>query len=80
MMEKKITSKEFDDRLEHLPNVKAILNAYRTRKLDWYGHDLVTYWSYGKQLCEPRPLHWAEFEALASKHEGTKSFWVEGVS
>ncbi|CAG8948052.1 unnamed protein product [Penicillium salamii] len=78
MMEKKITSKEHADEFEHLPNVKAILNAYRTRKLDWYGHNLVTYWSYGKQLCEPRPLHWAECEALASKHKGNKSFWVEG--
>ena len=79
-IEKAIESKEFPDKNKQLPNVKALLKAYRSHELDWYGDDLVTYWSNGKRLCEPRPLNWAEFQALARKHEGWKSFWVEGVS
>ncbi|CAG7954638.1 unnamed protein product [Penicillium olsonii] len=77
-IEKAIESKEFPDKNKQLPNVKALLKAYRSHELDWYGDDLVTYWSNGKRLCEPRPLNWAEFQALARKHEGWKSFWVEG--
>lgn len=67
------------DKYNQLPDVKALLHAYRTHKLDWHG-GLVTYWSHGKQLCEPRPHHWAEVEAINQKHKGWESFWVEGVS
>jgi hypothetical protein len=67
------------DEYNQLPNVKALLEAYRSRKLDWYG-GLVTYWSHGRQLCEPRPHCWHEFEAINRKHKGWESFWVEGVS
>ena len=67
------------DEYKQLVNVKALLRAYRSHQLDW-NNGLVTYWSRGEQLCQPRPLHWAEFEALNRKHEGSESFWVEGVS
>ncbi|KAJ5573546.1 uncharacterized protein N7459_007973 [Penicillium hispanicum] len=62
---------------EQLPNVKAIIDAYRTRRLDWHG--LVTYWSKGKRLCEPRPFDSDEFDAINVKYDGRKSFWVEGL-
>lgn len=71
--------REQGDRYDQLKNLEAILTAYRRRKLDW-NDDLVTYWSYGKQLCQPRPFRWDEFEAINSAHQGTKSFWTEGVS
>lgn len=61
-----------------IANIEALLKAYRSRKLRWTG--LVTYWSKGKQLCEPRPFNWDEFEAINRKFDGHKNFWVEGVS
>jgi hypothetical protein len=68
-----------EDKYDQLPNVKAIIHAYRSKKLDWIP-GLVTYWSHGTQLCEPRPHDWVECNALNDKYDGTKSFWVEGVS
>ncbi|KAJ5587713.1 uncharacterized protein N7459_003478 [Penicillium hispanicum] len=65
------------DPREQLPNVQSIMSAYRTRQIDWCG--LVTYWSQGQQLCEPRPFDWDEFEAINLKYKGHKSFWVEGI-
>ncbi|KAJ5640183.1 uncharacterized protein N7484_008045, partial [Penicillium longicatenatum] len=39
---------------------------------------LVTYWSHGDQLCQPRPFNWEEFDAINDAHEGYVGFWVEG--
>lgn len=61
-----------------IPNLEALLKAYRRRKLPWTG--LVTYWSKGRQLCQPRPFNWDEFEAINRKFHGHNGFWVEGVS
>lgn len=67
------------DKYEQLPNLKAILKAYREGTLKaWPG--LVTYWSDGKQLCQPRPFDWAECEAINRANEGTKAFFTEPVS
>lgn len=63
-----------------LPNIKALLEEYRTGKLIWR-HGLVTYWSNGKRLCEPRPFDWDELEAISRHiHKESTGFWVEGVS
>ncbi|KAJ5116149.1 hypothetical protein N7456_000497 [Penicillium angulare] len=70
---------KYDDTYEQLPNVKSLLAAYRSKDLTWLP-GLVTYWSKGKRLCEPRPLDWDEFEALSRASNGEKGFWVEGVS
>ncbi|OKP10596.1 hypothetical protein PENSUB_3899 [Penicillium subrubescens] len=61
-----------------IPNIKAIINAYRTRRLEW-NEGLVTYWSKGKQLCEPRPFHYGEFLDVNKQHDGHNDFWVEGM-
>lgn len=61
-----------------IDNILGILEAYRRKSLEWTG--LVTYWSHGKQLCQPRPFDWDEFEAINEKYNGHKDFWVEGVS
>jgi hypothetical protein len=61
-----------------IPNIKAIINAYRTRRLEW-NEGLVTYWSKGKQLCEPRPFHYGEFLDVNKQHDGHNDFWVEGL-
>lgn len=67
------------DPQEKLCTVKALIDAYNSKLLDW-NPGLVTYWQRGKQLCHPRPFDWDEYEAV-QRANGTKwSFWVEGVS
>ncbi|KAJ5761969.1 uncharacterized protein N7511_005351 [Penicillium nucicola] len=63
---------------KQIPNIKAIMEAYRQRQLDWDGM-LVTYWSNGDQLCQPRPFDWDEFETINKAHNGKEGFWTEGV-
>ncbi|KAJ5241840.1 uncharacterized protein N7469_000167 [Penicillium citrinum] len=67
---------EHGDENHQIQNIDKILDAYRSRKIKWTG--LVTYWSEGVQLCEPRPFHWDEFEAINAAHSGQSAFWVEG--
>ncbi|KAJ5698578.1 hypothetical protein N7462_000583 [Penicillium macrosclerotiorum] len=66
-----------EDKYCQLSNIQAIMRAYRSHRLEWNG--LITYWSNGIQLCEPRPFDWDEFEAINLKHEGHKGFWTEGI-
>lgn len=73
------TRKADGDKNSQIPNIQAILQAYRSKSLTWTD-GLVTYWAKGKKLCEPRPFDWDEFEAINSANGGHKSFWVEGVS
>ncbi|KAJ5724924.1 hypothetical protein N7493_006652 [Penicillium malachiteum] len=58
--------------------IEAIMKQYLTKNLDWIPGN-VTYWSYGKQLTQPRPFDWNEFLALNFKYEGWAGFWVEGM-
>jgi hypothetical protein len=67
------------DKNNQMANIKSILEAYRTKSLPWVT-GLVTYWAKGKQLCQPRPFNWDEFEAINAPNGGDKGFWVEGVS
>ncbi|KAJ5154015.1 uncharacterized protein N7500_009454 [Penicillium coprophilum] len=66
-----------DDNEDDLSNVKAIMTAYRSRKLTW-DRDSVTYWSNGKLIAGPQKLNMQELYALSAKH-GPKGFWVEGI-
>ncbi|KAJ5690928.1 hypothetical protein N7488_012495 [Penicillium malachiteum] len=68
-----------EDYFEQISNAWAILEAYRSRKLEWI-EGLVTYWSKGKQISEPRPFVMQEFTLINLEHEGDKSFWVEGIN
>ncbi|KAJ6185378.1 hypothetical protein N7519_006679 [Penicillium mononematosum] len=65
------------DNFNQLPNVRALLQAYREGRLHW-NIGLVTYWFEGVQLCEPRPFSWDEFEVLNAHHSGKTGFWMEG--
>lgn len=67
-----------NDPFEQLSNIENVMDAYRRNKLRFTG--LVTYWTRGKQLCQPRPFNWDEFEAINHRFQGCRSFWVEGVS
>ena len=75
-LEGSLEEEEYND--DNLSNVKAIMNAYRSRKLNWDG-DSVTYWSNGELITGPKKLDMEELYALNAKH-GPKGFWVEGVS
>lgn len=66
------------DPFQLLSNCRAVIEAYRSGQLGW-NPGLVTYWSNGKQLCQPRPFDWDEFEAINAKHNGHKDFWTEPV-
>lgn len=68
------------DPLQQLPNVRALLGAYRLGELQWSSEGKVTFWSKGKQIGEPRVFDWDDFEKVAREHNGHKGFWVEGVS
>lgn len=70
--------KEGDD-YKQVPNIEALIQAYESGELEWH-RGLVTYWSYGKQLCKPRPLNFDEFLLVNRKYGGHESFWAEGVS
>lgn len=64
---------------DYLPTIKAVMNAYRKKKLDW-NLGLVTYWFDGKQLCQPR-LHDLEVVKILTKEPlYSRAIWVEGVS
>ncbi|KAJ5281567.1 hypothetical protein N7478_006939 [Penicillium angulare] len=71
--------KKDSDEYKQLPNVRALIKAYKSKALDW-NQGLVTYWSHGRQLCQPRPLSWKEFYAVNRMHDGWESFWVEGLN
>lgn len=69
-----------DDKYNKLAIVQVIMRAYRSGKLKW-NPGLVTYWAASKgQLCQPRPLDWAEFREVQKLHPDETSFWIEGVS
>ena len=70
--------KHTTDIFEQLPNIEALLKAYRSGQLEWHV-GFVTYWSGGLQICQPRRFDWDEFEAINSRHLGHKGFWTEGV-
>lgn len=67
------------DEDDNVCNVDAIIAAYKAGALGW-NKGLVTYWSKGVQLCQPRPFDWEEFLVVNHKNDGSSSFWVEGVS
>ncbi|KAJ5221314.1 uncharacterized protein N7469_010201 [Penicillium citrinum] len=64
-----------EDKYQELSNVRALISAYKGGDLEWH-EGLVTYWSHGKKLCEPRPLDWDEFEVINRKHKGHVGFWI----
>lgn len=66
------------DSYEQLSNVRAVIEAYRSGQLGW-NPGLITYWSNGVQLCQPRPFDWDEFEAINAKYKGHNNFFTEPV-
>ncbi|KAJ6031250.1 hypothetical protein N7540_001982 [Penicillium herquei] len=70
---------DVDTKYKQRKNVEALIKAYKSGKIDW-NPQLVTYWSHGKQICQPRPFDWDEFLFANEKHEGWEGFWVEGYN
>lgn len=67
-----------NDELELLSTVENLITAYKSGMLEW-NPGLITYWSHGKQLCQPRPFDIQEFARVNKEHNGSSGFWVEGV-
>ncbi|KAJ5169197.1 uncharacterized protein N7482_004791 [Penicillium canariense] len=71
---------EEGDHLELKPIVEALMVAYKDGNLDIYTDlGLVTYWSKGKQISQPRPFDLQEYQAIAHEFRGDRAFWVEGL-
>ncbi|CAG8362777.1 unnamed protein product [Penicillium salamii] len=64
--------------LKQLTNINALLEAYRSKELDW-NDGLVTDWSNGVQICQPRNFDWDEFEVINSEYRDEGVFWTEGL-
>jgi hypothetical protein len=67
-----------EDPTEQLPNVDAIIAAYRSGELTWRP-GYVTFWSKGKKLGRVKKFDVDDFLKVNKEHEGHKGFWVEGV-
>ena len=67
------------DKSKQLPNIEAYLKGYRSGQLEWNA-GLVTYWSKGVQISQPRLFDWDEFELINAEHGTDEGFWTEGVS
>ncbi|KAJ5658973.1 hypothetical protein N7507_005424 [Penicillium longicatenatum] len=68
--------KEDGDKYRLRESVKAVTEAYKAKKLEWTP-GLVTYWSRGIQVSEPRPWDIQENAAIAARFGGNTGFWVE---
>ncbi|KAJ5691996.1 hypothetical protein N7462_001419 [Penicillium macrosclerotiorum] len=66
------------DKDYQLVNIREILKAYRNKKL-LYEQGKVTFWSWGKQLCEPQRFDVNDFLEVNYQYHGDRSFWVEGI-
>ncbi|CAI7652564.1 unnamed protein product [Penicillium crustosum] len=62
---------------DNIPNVKAIMAAYRSGDLVWDANS-VTYWAHGKLIGGPRKNDVDEFLAFSKEH-GPHGVWVEGT-
>lgn len=70
---------ENGDKRKLISNIKAIIEAYTSKKLMW-NDGLVTYWSKGKMICDdPEEFTWSDFDYYSEMHHGSENFWVEGV-
>lgn len=70
---------ENGDAFDELPNVTAIMAAYRSKRLKWSNDGEATYWFQGKQLCEPKKWSYHDITKAFQEAKGTTGFWVEGV-
>ena len=69
---------EKEDKYGQLVNVQAVMHAYRSAQLGWNPR-LVTYWTDGRQICQPRPFSWDEFHEIKAQVKNDKCWWIEGV-
>ncbi|KAJ5152026.1 hypothetical protein N7492_010321 [Penicillium capsulatum] len=60
-----------------LPNIRAIMKAYRTRQLEWTGE--ITYWSNGRMVGGRADWDPDDCLAVANREGSGRGFWLEGV-
>ncbi|KAJ5102764.1 hypothetical protein N7532_003293 [Penicillium argentinense] len=66
-----------EDPYDQRQTVRALMMAYRTKKLDW-NPGLVTYWVKDRQISQPRLFNWDEFDQIKWKYAKDIAIWVEG--
>ncbi|KAJ5966343.1 hypothetical protein N7481_013057 [Penicillium waksmanii] len=66
-----------EDPTGQLPNVDAIIAAYRSGELNWRP-GYVTFWSKGKKLGPAKKFDVDDSLKVNRKHDGHRGFWVEG--
>lgn len=66
------------DKFKLIPTVLAVINSYESGDLEWNA-GLVSYWSHGQKVAEPRPFKAEEFMKLSKEYKGNEGFWVEDV-
>ncbi|KAJ6023836.1 hypothetical protein N7540_004633 [Penicillium herquei] len=59
-------------------NIKALIKAYRSGKIDWYNGEKFTIWAKGKLLRGPIEFSSANLGALYKEYEDTDGLWTEG--
>lgn len=64
---------------EQLPNIRALLKAYRGGTLE-LSRGMVSYWSGGVLLNPPTQFNQKLHEKMLKDNDTTRSFWVEGVN
>ncbi|KAJ5591629.1 uncharacterized protein N7459_001998 [Penicillium hispanicum] len=69
---------ERKDKYGELCNVNSIIDAYRSGALGW-NPGLVTYWTEGRQICQPRSFDWKEFDQIKKEVDNERSWWIEGL-
>ncbi|KAJ5633494.1 hypothetical protein N7528_001336 [Penicillium herquei] len=68
------------DKRRLLPNINAIIKAYRSKDLAWQD-GLVTYWAKGEKVSgKPKEFTWEDYDVYCEKNGGgSENFWVEGL-
>lgn len=62
---------------DEIPNIRAIMEAYRTHKLEWTGE--ITYWSRGRRVGGRADWDPDDCLAVADREDSGNGFWLEGV-
>jgi hypothetical protein len=78
-IEASLTESDDADVDGQLPNIRALMKAYRNKEL-MFIRGMITYWSKGVQIGPPEPFDHKRHEAFLAQYETHREFWVEGVS
>ncbi|KAJ6080030.1 hypothetical protein N7467_009783 [Penicillium canescens] len=76
-IEASLTESDDADVYGQLPNIRALMKAYRNKEL-MFIRGMITYWSKGVLIGPPEPFDHKRHEAFLAQYETHREFWVEG--